>query len=156
MSLKFGIIGTGHMAERMADTVRQMKQVELYAVASRTEEKAKHFAEKYGATVHYGSYEALIQDEQVEPVYIATPNHLHYPQARACILAEKPVLLEKPFALNEQQAQALIDLAEMHQVFLCEAMWVRFMPLMYQLKKTLEKGVIGEVTSVSADIGYDL
>lgn len=156
MSLKFGIIGAGHMAERMADTVRQMKQVELYAVASRTEEKAKAFAEKYGAKVHYGNYETLIQDEQVELIYIATPNHLHYAQARACILAGKPVLLEKPFALNEQQAQALIDLAEMHQVFLCEAMWVRFMPLMQQLKKTLEKGAIGEVTSVIADIGYDL
>lgn len=156
MAFKFGILGAGHMSERMADTVRQMQDVELYAVASRTEEKAKTFAEKYGATRYYGSYEALMEDEEVELIYIATPNHLHYSQARACIQAGKPVLLEKPFALNEQQAQVLIDLAQMHQVFLCEAMWVRFMPLMQKLKKTLEQGVIGEVTSVMADIGYDL
>lgn len=156
MAFKFGILGAGHMSERMADTIRRMKGVELYAVASRTEEKAKAFAEKYGAARYYGSYEALMEDEEVQLIYIATPNHLHYAQARACILAGKPVLLEKPFALNEQQAQVLIDLAQMHQVFLCEAMWVRFMPLMQKLKKTLEQGAIGEVTAVMADIGYDL
>lgn len=156
MAFKFGIIGAGHMSERMADTVRHMKDVELYAVASRTEEKAKAFAETYGAAKYYGSYEALMEDEQVELIYIATPNHLHYSQARECIKNGKPVLVEKPFTLNEQQAQALIDLAEMHQVFICEAMWVRFMPLMLRLKKELDGGRIGEVISVTADIGYDL
>lgn len=144
------------MAERMADTVRQMRDVELYAAASRTEEKAREFARQYGAVKYYGSYEALMEDAEVELIYIATPNHLHYQQARACIQHGKPVLLEKPFTLNERQAQALIDQAEMHQVFLCEAMWVRFMPLMRQLKKEIEAGRIGEVTAVTADIGYDL
>lgn len=156
MAFKIGIIGAGHMSERMADTIRQMPEAELYAVASREEEKAKAFAEKYDATTYYGSYEALMEDDAVQLIYIATPNHLHYEQARACIRHGKPVLLEKPFALNERQAQALIDLAEMHQVFLCEAMWVRFMPLMVRLQKNLEQGRIGEVTSVTADIGYDL
>lgn len=156
MGFKIGIIGAGHMSERMADTIRQMPEAELYAVASREEEKAKAFAEKFGATTYYGNYQALMEDEAVQLIYIATPNHLHYEQARACIQYGKPVLLEKPFALNERQAQALIDLAEMHQVFLCEAMWVRFMPLMTRLKKDLEQGRIGEVTSVTADIGYDL
>lgn len=144
------------MAERMADTVRQMRDVELYAAASRTEEKAREFARQYGAVKYYGSYEALMEDAEVELIYIATPNHLHYQQARACIQHGKPVLLEKPFTLNERQAQALIDQAEMHQVFLCEAMWVRFMPLMRQLKKEIEAGRIGEMTAVTADIGYDL
>lgn len=156
MSFKIGIIGAGRMSERMADTIRQMQGVELYAIASRTEQKAKDFAQKYGAEKYYGSYEALMEDEQVDLIYIATPNHLHYPQARDCIRHGKPVLLEKPFALNEQQGQALIDLAEMHQVFICEAMWVRFMPLMLRLKKELEAGRIGEVISVTADMGYDL
>lgn len=156
MTLKFGIIGAGGMAERMADTVRQMKDVELYAAASRTEAKAKEFAEKYGAGKYYGNYEALMEDPEVELIYIATPNHLHYQQARACIQHGKPVLLEKPFTLNERQAQALIDLAEMHQVFLCEAMWVRFMPLIQKLKREIENGRIGEVTAVTANIGYDL
>ncbi len=144
------------MSERMADTVRQMKDVELYAVASRTEEKAKAFAEKYGVQKYYGSYEALMEDDAVQLIYIALPNHLHYSQARECIKHKKPVLLEKPFALNERQGQALIDLAEMQQVFICEAMWVRFMPLMHRLKKELDGGRIGEVISVAADMGYDL
>ena len=156
MGFKFGIIGAGTMSERMADTVRQMKDVDLYAVASRSEDKAKSFAKQYGAEKYYGSYEALMEDEEVQIIYIATPNHLHYSQARECIKHGKPVLLEKPFALNEQQAQALIDLAEMHQVFICEAMWVRFMPLMQRLKKELDNGRIGEVITVTSDIGYDL
>lgn len=156
MAFKFGMLGTGHMAERMADTVRQMKDVDLYAVAARTEERAKHFAKEYGAAKYYNSYQTLMEDEEVQLIYIATPNHLHYEHARACIQHGKPVLLEKPFTLNEQQAQALIDLAEMNQVFLCEAMWVRFMPLISRLKQELEAGRIGEVTSVTADIGYDL
>lgn len=156
MAFKFGMIGTGHMAERMADTIRQMKDVELYAVAARTKERAKTFAETYGAAKYYGSYQAVMEDEEVQLIYIATPNHLHYEHARACIQHGKPVLLEKPFTLNEQQAQALIDLAEMNQVFLCEAMWVRFMPLISRLKGEIERGRIGEVVSVTGDIGYDL
>lgn len=156
MAFRFGIIGTGYMAEAMADTVRQMKDVELYAVASRTEEKAEAFAKRYGVKKYYGSYRALMEEDAVELIYIATPNHLHYEQARACIQHGKPVLLEKPFTLNEQQAQALIDLAERNHVFLCEAMWVRFMPLIQQVKKEIEAGRIGEVTAVTANIGYDL
>jgi predicted dehydrogenase len=139
MSFKVGIIGAGSMSANMADTIRQMKGVDLYAIASRTEQKAQDFAQKYGAEKYYGSYEALMEDAEVDLIYIATPNHL-----------------EKPFTLNEQQGQALIDLAEMHQVFICEAMKVRFMPLMLRLKKELEAGRIGEVISVVADMGYDL
>ena len=97
-----------------------------------------------------------MEDEQVELIYIAVPNHLHYSVARECIKHGKPVLLEKPFTLNEQQARALIDLAELHQVFLCEAMWVRFMPLMQRLKKEIEAERIGEIISVTTDIGYNL
>ena len=102
MAFKIGIIGTGVMSERMADTICQMLSAELYAVASREEEKAKAFAEKYNATKYYGNYEALLEDSEVQLIYIATPNHLHYEQARACIQHGKPVLLEKPFTLNEQ------------------------------------------------------
>lgn len=156
MGFKFGIIGAGVMSGRMADTVRQMKDVDLYAVAAREEERAKEFADQYGAETFYGSYEALMEDEQVELIYIAVPNHLHYQVARDCIRHGKPVLLEKPFTLNENQAENLIRLSELNQVFLCEAMWVRFMPMMLRIRKELERERIGEVISVTADMGYDL
>lgn len=156
MAFQIGILGAGAMSGRMADTIGQMEEASLYAVAARTAEKAEAFAKQHHADRYYDSYEALMEDPEVDLIYIATPNHLHYQHARACIRHGKPVLLEKPFTLNEQQAQALIDLAEMHQVFLCEAMWVRFLPLMQQLKQELEQGIIGEVTAVLADIGYDL
>ncbi|MBQ8982428.1 MAG: Gfo/Idh/MocA family oxidoreductase [Lachnospiraceae bacterium] len=156
MGFQFGIIGAGAMSGRMADTVRRMKDVDLYAIAARSEEKAKQFAEQYGAETYYGSYEALMEDEQVELIYIALPNHLHYQVARECIQHGKPVLLEKPFTLNENQADNLIRLAEMHQVFLCEAMWVRFMPMIHRIKKELDNERIGEVISITTDMGYDL
>lgn len=156
MAFKVGILGTGHMSERMAETIRSMRDVTVYAVASRDEEHAKAFAERFGVEKAYETYEALMRDASVQLIYIATPNHLHYEHARACIRHGKPVLLEKPFTLNERQAQALIGLARRNQVFLCEAMWVRFMPLIVRLKKDLDMGRIGEVTTVTANIGYDL
>lgn len=156
MAFKVGIIGTGKMSERMADTIVRMPEAELYAVASRTEEKAEAFGKKYHAVKCYGSYDALMEDAEVQLIYIAIPNHLHYEVARACIQHGKPILLEKPFTLNEQQAQALIDLAEMHQIFLCEAMWTRFMPLNLRLQKELQNGRIGEITAVTANLGYDI
>lgn len=156
MAFRIGIIGTGTMAERMAETIKKMPEAEVYAIASRTQETAQAFGKKYPETICYESYEALMEDAQVQLIYIAIPNHLHYETARACIQHGKPVLLEKPFTLNEQQAQALIDLAQMHQVFLCEAMWTRFMPLNLRLSKELQNERIGEVTSVTANLGYDL
>lgn len=156
MGFKIGMLGAGHMAQRMADTIKNMEQAEVYAVAARDLERAKSFAEQFDAPKAYGSYEELMEDEQVDLIYIATPNHLHYTHAMECLKHKKPVLMEKPFTLNQNQARTLMDYAQMHGVFLAEALWVRYMPLMKHLKKDLEAGVIGEVTAVTCNLGYDL
>ena len=97
---KIGIIGCGGIAQKMAATLEKMKGVERYAVASRNQEKAEAFANKWGCTKAYGSYEELASDPEVDLIYIATPHAMHYDNAHMCIEKGKHVLCEKAFPAN--------------------------------------------------------
>lgn len=105
---KVGIIGAGHIARKMAHTLRDMEGVEPYAVASRNQENAEGFASEWGFTRAYGSYEDLADDPEVQLIYIATPHSHHFEQARMCLEKGKPVLCEKAFTANAEQAETLI------------------------------------------------
>ena len=122
---KVGIIGAGHIAEKMAWTVSQMEEAENYGVASRDLGKAQAFAEKYGFKKAYGSYEELADDPDVELIYVATPHSFHHTHVRMCIEKGKPVLCEKAFMLNKAQAEDVINLAREKKVFLAEAIGTR-------------------------------
>ena len=141
--MKVGILGTGNIASQMADTISRMKGIRLYACASRTEKKAEGFAEKFGFEKAYGSYEDLLQDPQVDLVYIATPNNAHYENVMQCLKYKKAVLCEKPFAMNYEEAETMIRMAEENNVFLAEAMWMRYQPLAQKVVELVEKGAIG-------------
>lgn len=154
--LKLGIIGTGWIAEKMAITIAGMPEVEAYAVASRDLSKAKRFAGNWNFTHAYGSYEEMVNDEQVELVYIATPHSHHYEHARMCILKNKPVLCEKAFTATAPQAEEILRLAKEKQVFVAEAIWTRYMPLSQTINKLLESGIIGEPKILSANLGYPI
>ena len=149
-----GIIGCGSIAAKMAATLGGMKGVKRYAVASRTVEKAKAFAEKWQFAKAYGSYEELASDAEVDLIYIATPHAMHYDNARLCIEKGKPVLCEKAFTANARQAADLLKLAEEKKVFLTEAIWTRYMPLSLKIRELLEEGVIGTPHILSANLGY--
>lgn len=153
---KIGIIGCGHIAEKMAATLKEMPEVESYAVASRSIGKANEFASKWGFTKAYGSYEELASDNAVDLVYIATPHSHHYEHARLCILNGRPVLCEKSFTANASQAEDLIKLAEEKKVFITEAIWTRYMPLSIKMKEIIDEGVIGTPYSLYASLGYVL
>ena len=118
---KIGIIGCGWIAEKMAITLQGMEKVEAYAIASRSMTKAKDFADKWHFTKAYGSYEEMLDDEQVELVYIATPHSHHFEHTRLSLLKGKPVLCEKAFTANAAQAEELVALAQKKGVFLAEA-----------------------------------
>lgn len=152
--MRLAIMGAGGIASCMANTVNGMKDVELYAVASRSIEKAESFAAKYGAQRAYGSYEELAGDSAVDLVYIATPHSEHYENARLCILHGRPVLCEKAFTANALQAAKLLALAEEKKVFITEAIWPRYMPMLSVIKDTVDSGIIGRVTSLTANLGY--
>lgn len=154
--MKFAIIGPGRIAEKMAATVTKLSQVECYAVASRSLERAQDFAERWGFQKAYGSYEELVCDPEVELIYIATPHSHHYPCAKLCLEHGKPALVEKAFCVNAKQAGELVALAREKKVFLAEAFWTRYMPARRIVEDLLSRDLIGEITSMVSSFGVPL
>ena len=153
---RVGLMGTGNIAGMMANTVNGMKGAVLYAAASRTEEKAQAFAKQYGVKKAYGSYEAMLKDDRVDLVYIATPHSEHYANAMLCIKYKKPVLCEKAFTANAKQAREVLEYAEQEKVFITEAIWTRYMPMVDMIKDVLNRGLIGRPMFLSANLSYAL
>jgi dihydrodiol dehydrogenase / D-xylose 1-dehydrogenase (NADP) len=151
---KWGVIGTGTIANNFVKGLRVLPNAEFYAVASRTKEKAEEFASKYGAVKAYGTYEELVKDSEVDVVYIATPNTAHKENAMLCLNNGKAVLCEKPFTINAQEAEEVVKLAREKKVFLMEAMWSRFFPVIEQVRKWIEDEAIGELRMITADFGF--
>jgi predicted dehydrogenase len=152
-----GIIGTGWIARKMARTLQGMESAELRAVASRSQAMADAFAAEWGSegTTHaYGSYEAIVDDPEVELVYIATPHPMHHGNAMMCIEGGKPVLCEKPFTVNAREADDVFDLARRRGVFAAEAIWTRYVPMSQTIREIVESGAIGAVKMVTANLGY--
>lgn len=154
--LKVGILGAGRIAAIMADTISKMKTAECYAIASRSMEKAMEFASLHHVTKPFGSYEEMLADKDLELVYIATPHPFHYEQAKMCIDAGKPVLLEKPFCVNAKEAEDLLAYAKEKNVFITEAMWIRYMPMYETILKVLKSGAIGEPRMITANLAYPM
>ena len=154
--IRFGILAAGNIANSMAKAVSQLEETECFAVASRSYERAKAFADRWGFGRAYGSYEELAEDPDVDLIYVASPHSHHYPHAKLCLEHGKHVLLEKAFTVNAAQAQELIDLAEDKGLLLAEAFWPRYMPTRKILDDLIAQGTIGEVRAVTADFGAPL
>lgn len=154
--INMAILGCGNIAGLMAETIQSVSGVRAYAVASRSLDKAVNFAKQNGFKKAYGSYEELLQDGKVDLVYIATPHSEHYANAKLCISYGKPVLCEKAFTVNTAQAEELFRLAEEKNVFITEAMWIRYMPMYKTIKETLDSRVIGDPVMLTANLGYNI
>ncbi len=154
--MNVGILGLGSIAEKMALTIDNMDDVTLYGVAARDINKAVNFAKRFNVIKAYGSYEDLVKDADIDLIYVATPHSFHYEHAKLAIENGRNVLLEKAFTVNAIEAIKLIELAREKGVLLAEAMWVRYMPMVKKLKELLNKEPIGEIVSVSANLGYEL
>lgn len=154
--MKWGILATGTIAKKFASTVAQMNAEgeQVVAVGSRHLESAQAFAAEYGIPHAYGSYEALAADPEVEAIYIATPNTLHYENCKLCLAQGKHVLCEKPFTINEAQAKELYQLAEEKHLFLMEAFWIWLLPLYDKLREILKAGTIGTVKRITCQYGF--
>lgn len=155
-TFKIGIIGAGWIADKMAMTLSKMEGVEAYAIASRSLEKAKEFAKTWNITKAYGSYEELVEDTDIDLVYIATPHSHHCQHAIMCIEKGKPVLCEKAFTANAKQATQVLELAKKKNVFIAEAIWTRYMPLYLKLTELIKNGVIGTPYLLTANLGYQM
>lgn len=152
--MKIGIIGAGRIAGIMAATLREMDTVSCYAVAARDYDRAKEFAKKYGFCKAYGSYEELVQDEEVQLVYIATPHSHHYEHIKLCLNHGKHVLCEKSFTINEGQAAEVLAMAKEKGLLLTEAIWTRYMPMRKTLDDVIAGGAIGKPYMLTANLGY--
>lgn len=154
--MKWGILATGNIAKKFASTINQMSKEneQLVAVGSRNIESAKAFANEHDIPRYYDSYEALVKDQDVEAVYVATPNTLHYENCRLCLEHGKHVLCEKPFTINDKQAQELYRLARDRHLFIMEGLWIWFLPLYDRLHSILQQGVIGEIKHISCQYGF--
>ncbi|MAE64971.1 MAG: oxidoreductase [Phycisphaeraceae bacterium] len=152
--LQWGIIGAGRIAVELADGLRDSSTGELLAIASRDQPRADAFGKKHGAPRCYGSYQALLDDSDVDAVYIATPHPMHAEWAIKGAEAGKHLLVEKPIAVNAADAKAIIDHAEKHDVFLMEAFMYRCHPQMAALRRLLAEGIIGKIGLVRASFSY--
>lgn len=151
---RVGIVGAGKIAGSMAKTLAGMTDVCFYAIASRSQEKADAFAAQFSAEKSYGSYEEMLQDDQVDLVYIATPHSHHYEHMKLCLQYGRPVLCEKAFTMNADQAKAILKEAEEKKIFVTEAIWTRYMPLRRKLDEILQSGMIGTPQILTANLGY--
>ena len=156
--MKLGILGAGGIAKSMCATVRGMhangEDVELWAVASRDKTKADAFANREGVRYAYGSYEAMLEDDQIDLVYVATPHAFHAEQMLSCIDHGKAVLCEKSFTGNLKQAEEVFRHAEEKGVLVTEAIWTRYMPSRTMIRDVLDTGEIGDVVALTANLGY--
>ena len=151
---KVGIIGAGWIAHKMAEALSPLKDVEVYAIASRSIEKAKSFADEWNIPKAYGSYEEMVSDDSVDLVYIATPHSHHYQHAMLALDHGKPVLVEKAFTANAAEAEELINTARSRGIFITEAIWTRYMPLSHKVSEIMKSGIIGEPRVLTATLCY--
>ena len=151
--LRWGILGTGWIAERFAASLTASTRQQVYAVGSRSRSTASQFAGTVGARTAYGSYAELVGDPRVDVVYVATPHNYHHPHARLAIEAGKHVVVEKPLGINAVEARDLAAQAGARGVFLMEAMWTLFLPKYDVIRQLLADGALGELHTVIADVG---
>jgi predicted dehydrogenase len=151
--LRWGVIGTGWIAERFTGALQRSTRQRVVAVGSRSVASAKDFADRVGAGLAHGSYADLVADPEVDVVYVATPHNLHHPHALLALDAGKHVLVEKPLALNAAQASEIAARASARGVFCAEALWTFFLPRYDVIRQLLDDGMLGDVRTVLADHG---
>jgi predicted dehydrogenase len=152
--IRWGILGTGKIAKAFSKGLSFVPDAELVAIGSRSVNSANKFGDEFGVPHRHSSYASLVEDPEVDVVYIATPHAIHEENMLLCLEAGKAVLCEKPFTINMAQAKAAIDLARKKNLFLMEAMWTRYIPLMVKLRELLAEGVIGELKMLEIGMGF--
>lgn len=152
--IKWGIIGLGNIAHQFAKDLMLVEEAELTAVASRNLDKAQEFAKNYDCRNAYDSYDAIMNDADVDILYIATPHNSHAALTIKALQHDKHVLCEKPIALNHDDALQMINASKANQKFFMEAFWTRFNPSFREAFSKIKNGEIGEVKFINADFAF--
>jgi predicted dehydrogenase len=155
-TIKWGIIGLGKIANKFATDLAIVENTQLVAVASRSQYKADKFAAKFNVKTTYNSYVKLVKDSSVDAIYIATPHSFHKEHALLCMQNKKPVLCEKPFAMNLHEVEEMIATARENNVLLMEALWTFFLPHFKYVLDIVKKNKFGKLKRLEADFGFYL
>lgn len=153
-TIRWGILGTGAIAHKFADALKAVPDAELSAVGSRAQRTADVFGDEFDVPRRHESYQSLAEDPEVDAIYVSSPHPMHCENTLLCLNADKPVLCEKPFALNAREAESMVQCARQRGLFLMEAMWTRFLPAIAQVRQWIADGAIGEVRNMTADFGF--
>lgn len=153
-TINWGIIGLGKIANKFAQDLLTVENCKLYAVASRTQEKANAFAQKYSANKAYNTYEALVKDPNIDAVYVATPHVFHKEHTLLCLKNDKAVLCEKPFAMNTKEVEQMIAKAKEKNLLLMEALCTSVLPHYQFVLKELKNKIFGNILKIEADFGF--
>jgi predicted dehydrogenase len=151
--VRWGIVGTGGIASAFVADLALLPECEVTAVGSRSQGTADAFGDRFDVAHRHASYQALVEDDDVDVVYVSTPHPGHYPAAAMALDAGKAVVCEKPFTLNAAEAAQLVSQARRKKAFLMEAMWTRFLPHIARIREILSAGTLGELRTVQADHG---
>ena len=154
--MNVGIIGAGRIVNIVVHALLGTPQTKCYAIASRDLSRAQEYAEKYGFEKAYGSYEEMLQDPNVELVYVATPHSHHYEHMMLCIQHGKHIVCEKAFTMNAKQAKMIRDAAREKGIYVAEAIWPRYMPSRKMIDDVIASGVIGKVNTLTANLSYKI
>lgn len=152
--INWGIIGAGKIASKFASDLNTIPNCKFLGIASRNLEKAKDFAQEFNADTAYGSYEDLVLDSNIDAIYIATPHSFHKEHTLLCLNHKKAVLCEKPFAMNLEEVEAMIQLSKENKTLLMEAMWTIFLPHYQYVLDLLQQKHFGSILKLEADFGF--
>jgi predicted dehydrogenase len=153
---RWGIIGPGIIARQFANDFKHVRHGKLVAVASRSGSRAEQFAEEFQIPRHYGAYDNLYKDPDVDAIYVATPHNFHFEQSAAALRSGKAVLCEKPLTHTLRQTLDLIDVSKATGNYLMEGMWTWFLPAVKKAREWFDQGRIGPARHIRASFGYPL
>lgn len=153
--VNWGIIGCGGIANKFAESASAAADVKIIAAASRTNGKAEAFAQTHNIENYYDDYSTMLENNEVEAVYVGTTHNYHFENVKQILEAGKHVLCEKPFTVNASEMKALVDLATEKKLFMMEAMWTRFLPAIVHVRSLLKDQIIGEIKQLRVTFGFN-
>ena len=154
--MNIGVLGPGRIARIVVPTIQKLDGITVLAAASRSAERAEAFAGKYGIERAYGSYEDMLEDPDIDMVYITTPHSHHYEQMMLALSYGKNVLCEKSFTVNAEQARKVQAYAREQNRYVSEAIWTRYMPSRQIIQAILKSGIMGKVRYMTANLSYPI
>lgn len=152
--IRWGILGCGKIARKFAADLKLVQDAELIAVSAREQATAATFAKDFPAKYVHGNYTALVNNPEVDVIYVATPHGLHKEHVMMCLKHKKAVLCEKAFAINYREAREMIDFAKAQNTFIMEAFWTRLLPHYLKMKELIAQGKVGAIKYLNAEFGF--